>query len=126
MEKDEEQEARSAYYRVSERCKHQSPQIVKEMGGVVYDTYDQETQLICESGKAIAGYIGETPRQNLKQLYRMKDARYFIRRGGEIEPIDTEAAHTCMDVHTGWCYLTESQKKEFKEVDEKIRLERRK
>jgi len=125
LDEEEEQKARSVYYRVSEQCKYQSPQIVKKIGEVTYDTHDPETRLICESGKAIAGYAGETPRQSLKQLYRMKDARYFVRRGGEIEPMDTEAVHTCMDKHAGWWYLTESQKKGLKELDEKIRIARR-
>src|SRR5665647_2987341 len=92
MENGEEREARSAYYRISEQEKYHSSRIVKEIGGVTYDTHDRETQLICESEKAIAGYVGEVPNQKLKQLYRTKDGKYFIRRDGEIEPINIETA----------------------------------
>jgi hypothetical protein len=129
MENDEERKNRGHLRIAADQEKTRLPRIRLVIDEVVYDTGDPETRLIGEINVGSASYNGESTREefyeDLKQLYRTKDGDYFCYGIAGIEPINTETAHACMDKDIRFRrYVTDAQKKELEQGDERIKLEK--
>ena len=130
LENDQEQKDRGLLLLDSNQARTKLPRIVKEIDGVIYNTGDPQTRLFGQINVGTAEYIGESTREklytDLKQLWRTKDAHYFFCSIGGIEPIDSQTAHAAMNRDRGyWRFLTEAEKKEIEQDDERKKIRKR-
>jgi hypothetical protein len=122
--------------RRSEVGRQKWSQITQEIDGCLYDTYDPETQLICETGPGYAYHAEEREPAIHERLYRTRGGEYFIHKRryasatneptDEIEPVATGTAHHYMDHDRYDQYITEDQKREIKRDDKRRHDERNK
>ena len=124
MEGNQEQEHRGRLRLAASQYRTRFPNIIVEIDGIIYDTNNPTTRLLGEINIATASYVGESLKEqrysDSKQLWRTKDGKYFFYGIGGVEAIDNKTAHKAMDEDYGYRrYLTDSDKKEIEEEDEK-------
>ncbi len=100
----------------------------REIDGVVFDTSDRDTRLIGKTPSFLATWDSPKNEKEVCELYwRTKDGNYFISlTAGYVRHIDTRTAHDLLDIGTSdyqW-FITDAQKKELKEKDDRMNLEK--
>ena len=132
MENDREQKERERLQKEAEEERKKIDYPPVYFDGIEFDVSDPETRLICKvPPQTLVWTSPEQKTVHVIELYwRTKDGNYFKftydEDAGMPFHIDVEEAHYIMNKRTDYeWFLNDAQKKELKEADERIKLEKR-